>query len=126
MANRRVGLIFTTIDGELHARTLNRIGSMQTDTTIEEDWAGEFAFTLREDNRVHLAWTKRFENQLGYTMTDIGMSSIGMLGEMGSVSSHMNPLKSSEGKYWGLDLDSKDGNCIGRISQRYQNGWFLE
>ena len=107
-----VGLIFTTIDGELHARTLNRLGSMQTDTTIEEDWAGEFAFTLREDNRVHLAWTKRFENQLGYTMTDIGMSSIGMLGEMGSVSSHMNPLKSSEGKYWGLDLDSKDDQIV--------------
>ena len=71
---------------------------------IEENWAGEFSFVLRDDNRVHLAWTKRFTDQQGYTMTDIGMASIGMLGDLSSKSSHMTPLKQSEGSYWGFDM----------------------
>lgn len=106
------GLLFTTINGELHARTLTQSGSTPSDTLVEENWAGEFAFTLRDDERVQMAWTKRFEDQLGYTMVDVGMASIGMLGEMGSVSSHLNPLKSSEGKYWGLDLHSKGDEIV--------------
>ena len=82
------GLLFTTKDGELHVRTLTSGFSMPGDTLIEENWAGEFAFTLREDNRVQVAWTKRTINQQGYTLTDIGMASIGMLGDMSSKSSH--------------------------------------
>ena len=71
---------------------------------IEENWAGEFSFVLRDDNRVHLSWNKRFEDQQGYTMTDVGMASIGMLGDMSSVTSHLTPLKQSEGNYWGFDM----------------------
>ena len=98
------GLLFTTKDGELHARTLTPSFSMPGDTLIESNWAGEFAFVLREDNRVHLAWTKRFTDQQGYTMTDVGMASIGLLGDMSSTSSHLTPLKQSEGSYWGFDM----------------------
>ena len=83
------GLIFTTKDGELHARTLTTSFGMPGDTTIEENWAGEFAFVLRDDNRVHLAWTKRFQDQQGYTMIDVGMASIGMLGDMDSTTSYL-------------------------------------
>lgn len=98
------GLLFTTRDGELHARTLNPNFAMPGDTLIESNWAGEFAFVLREDNRVHLAWTKRFDDQQGYTMTDMGMASIGLLGDLSTTSSHLTPLKQSEGSYWGLDM----------------------
>ena len=98
------GLLFTTKNGELHAKTLDYRLEIDGDTLIEDNWAGEFAFVLREDNRIHLAWTKRFDDQQGYTMTDIGMSSIGLLGDMTSVSSHLTPLKQSEGSYWGFDL----------------------
>jgi subtilisin family serine protease len=106
------GLLFTTKDGELHARTVSTRFGMPGDTLIEENWAGEFAFTLRDDNRIHLAWTKRTVNQQGYTLTDIGMASIGMSGEKSTTSSHMTPLKLSEGSYWGLDLSSKDDEIV--------------
>ena len=98
------GLIFTTKNGELHARTLTSKFDTPGNTMIEENWAGEFSFVLRDDNRVHLAWTKRFTDQQGYTMTDIGMASIGMLGDLSSKSSHMTPIKQSEGSYWGFDM----------------------
>ena len=98
------GLLFTTKDGELHARTLTSKFGIPGDTMIEENWAGEFSFVLRDDNRVHLAWTKRFTDQQGYTMTDVGMASIGMLGDMTTKSSHLTPIKQSEGSYWGFDM----------------------
>ena len=106
------GLLFTTKDGELHARTISSRFSMPGDTLIEDNWAGEFAFTLRDDNRIHLAWTKRFTNQQGYTMTDIGMASIGMSGDKSSTSSYMTPLKLSEGSYWGFDMSSNDDEIV--------------
>tara|TARA_B100000459_G_scaffold146843_1_gene114159 strand:+ start:3548 stop:8449 length:4902 start_codon:yes stop_codon:yes gene_type:complete len=98
------GLLFTTKDGELHARTLTSGFSMPGDTLVESNWAGEFAFVLREDNRVQMAWTKRFTDQQGYTMTDIGLASIGISGDKSSTTSHLTPLKQSEGSYWGFDM----------------------
>ena len=106
------GLLFTTINGELHARTITSSFSMPGDTLIEANWAGEFAYTLREDNRIHLAWTKRFTNQQGYTMTDIGMASIGIMGDKSSTSSYMNPLKLSEGSYWGFDMSTNGDEIV--------------
>ena len=106
------GLLFTTKSGELHARTLTPSFGMPGDTLIEADWAGEFAFALRDDNRVHLAWNKRFDDQLGYTLTDVGMSSIGLLGDMSTTTSHLTPLKQSEGSYWGFDLSSRGDEIV--------------
>ena len=98
------GLLFTTKDGELHARTLTSAFSMPGDTLIESNWAGEFAFALRDDNRVQMAWTKRFTDQQGYTMTDIGLANIGVAGDLRDITSHLTPLKQSEGSYWGFDM----------------------
>ena len=106
------GLLFTTKSGELHARTQTPSFGMPGDTLIEADWAGEFAFALRDDNRVHLAWNKRFDDQLGYTLTDVGMSSIGLLGDMSTTTSHLTPLKQSEGNYWGFDLSSRGDEIV--------------
>ena len=106
------GLLFTTKDGELHARTLTSGFSIPGDTLIEDNWAGEFAFALRDDNRIQIAWTKRSTTQQGYTMTDIGMASIGMLGDLSSKSSHMTPLKLSEGSYWGFDLATNGDEVV--------------
>ena len=101
------GLLFTTKDGELHARTLTSGFSIPGDTLIEDNWAGEFAFVLREDNRVHLAWTKRTTTQQGYTMTDIGMASIGMLGDLSSKSSHYDASETLRGKLLGIRFSNK-------------------
>jgi subtilisin family serine protease len=105
------GLLFTTIDGELHARTVTDKFKMPGDTLIEDDWAGEFAYVARSDGRAHIAWTKRVESS-GYTMTDIGMASIGVQGDIGGLASHMTPLKQSEGSYWGLDLDERNDEIV--------------
>lgn len=45
-------------------------------------------------------------------MTDIGMASIGMLGDLSSKSSHMTPLKLSEGSYWGFDLATNGDEVV--------------
>ena len=105
------GLLFTTINGELHARTVTDTFGLPGDTLIEDDWAGEFAFVARSDGRAHVAWTKRIE-QLGYTMTDIGMASIGVKGDLSGYSSHLIPIKQSEGKYWGLDLSERENEIV--------------
>ncbi len=106
------GLLFTTIDGELHARTLTTSFGMPGDTLIESNWAGEFAFTTRSDGRAQIVWSKRFTDQLGYTMTDLSMASIGAQGDLASESSYMTPLKQSEGYYWGLDLAERKGEIV--------------
>jgi subtilisin family serine protease len=111
-SSRGGGLLFTTKDGELHARTLTPEFGMPGDTLIESNWAGEFAFVLREDNRVHLAWNKRFDDQLGYTLTDVGMASIGLLGDMSSTTSHLTALKQSEGSYWGMDFGVRGDEIV--------------
>jgi subtilisin family serine protease len=106
------GLLFTTIDGELHARTITESFGMPGDTLIESDWGGEFAFTTRSDGRAHIAWNKRFTDQLGYTMTDLSMASIGAQGDLSGEDSFLTPLKQSEGYYWGLDLSERDGEVV--------------
>ena len=106
------GLLFTTRDGELHARTVTPTFGMPGDTTIESNWAGEFAFTARSDGRSHIAWSKRYNDDFGYTMTDISMASIGIQGDIGGESSYLEPLKQSEGNYWGLDLAERSGQVI--------------
>ena len=45
-------------------------------------------------------------------MTDVGMASIGMLGDMSSTSSHLTPLKLSEGSYWGFDLATNGDEIV--------------
>ena len=106
------GLLFTTKNGELHARTITPSLSMPGDTLIEANWAGEFAFAVRDDNRVQLAWTKRFDDGQGYTMTDVGMATIGLLGDLSSTSSHLTPLKQSEGSYWGFDISIRGDEAV--------------
>ena len=106
------GLLFTTKDGELHARTLTSTFGMPGDTLIESNWAGEFAFVLRDDKRVHLAWSKRFDDQLGYTLADVGMASIGLSGDLSSVTSYLSPLNQSEGSYWGMDYSVRGDEIV--------------
>ena len=105
-------LLFTTKDGELHARTISSSLSMPGDTLIERDWAGEFAVVARSDDRAQVAWTKRNTDDLGYVLTDIGMASIGYVGDMSETHSKMVALKQSEGLYWGLDLAERDGKVV--------------
>ena len=106
------GLLFTTIDGELHVRTFTESMVMQVDVMLEEKWGGELATYLREDGFVQAAWNRKTISPDGYTLTDIAMTSITRLGEKTPVHHQMPAIKLSEGSYWGLALTEYDGQMV--------------
>ena len=101
------GLLFTTLDGELHVRTITDSLSVPGEVKLADSWAGELTVLKREDGLVQAAWTENKLSQSGYLMTDIAMTSITSSGETTSIQNHMTPLKLSEGTYWGACLNSK-------------------
>ena len=85
---------------------------MPSDTLIESDWTGEFAVTDREDGRAQMVWSKGITDASGYILSDIGIASIGVSGDISPIQSHLQAIKQSEGKYWGFSLDEKDGEVV--------------
>jgi hypothetical protein len=105
-------LIFTTIDGELHVRSLTKDLRLQTDTLIDQNWGGELDVLVRNDGLVHAAWTSRTQSQQGYFLNDVAMTSISVTGQMLPIHHHLTGLKISEGEYWGLDLAQEDETIV--------------
>ena len=105
-------LVFTSIDGELHVRSLNDNLLLLTDTLIDDNWEGELDVYLRDDGLVHAAWTSRQQTEQGYYMSNIAMTSFSPAGQMLPIHTHLTPLKISEGKYWGLDLTEDGGTLV--------------
>ncbi|MBA4735276.1 MAG: S8 family serine peptidase, partial [Candidatus Poseidoniales archaeon] len=105
-------LIFTTIDGELHVRSLSKDLRLQTDTLIDKSWGGELDVLVRNDGLVHTAWTSRTQSQQGYFLNDVAMTSISATGQMLPIHHHLTGLKISEGEYWGLDLAQEDETVV--------------
>jgi len=105
-------LLFTTIDGELHVRTITESMSMPGDVKLEANWGGELAVSQREDGLVQAVWSRKTIDIDGYTYTDLAMSAISASGETTPEQSLMNPLKLSEGSYWGLTIDQYDGEMV--------------
>jgi len=106
------GLLFTTIDGELHVRTITSSLSMPGDVKLADSWAGELSVIKRNDGLVQAAWTENTLSQDGYLLTDISMTSLTSSGETTSMQSHMTPLKLSEGKYWGLGFTQNGDRMV--------------
>lgn len=106
------GLLFTTIDGELHARTITSTLSMPGGVVIEESWGGELAVHERDDGLVQLAWTRRTLSLEGYILSDIAMTSISAAGKTTPKHYHMPALKLSEGSYYGFTFDQYDGTMV--------------
>ena len=109
------GLLFTTVDGELHVRTVTESSSgawaTLADVKLADSWAGELTAILRDDGLVHAAWTENVLDQQGYFLSHIAMTSITSAGETTEKQTHMQPVKLSEGRYWGLDI-AKRGDRI--------------
>ena len=109
------GLLFTTVDGELHVRTVTESSSgawaTLADVKLADSWAGELTAILRDDGLVHAAWTENVLDQQGYFLSHIAMASITSAGETTEKQTHMQPVKLSEGRYWGLDM-AKRGDRI--------------
>ena len=89
-------LVFTSVDGELHARSLNDNLLLLTDTLVDDNWEGELDVYLRDDGLVHAAWTSRQQTEQGYFMTNIAMTSFSPAGQMLPIHTHLTPLKISE------------------------------
>ena len=109
------GLLFTTVDGELHVRTVTESSSgawaTLADVKLADSWAGELTAILRNDGLVHAAWTENVLDQQGYFLSHIAMTSITSAGETTEKQTYMQPVKLSEGRYWGLDM-AKRGDRI--------------
>ena len=106
------GLLFTTIDGELHARTITSTLSLVGGVVLEENWGGELAVYQRDDGLVQVAWTRRSLSLEGYILTDIAMTSISAAGKTTPKHYHMPALKLSEGSYYGFTFDQHDGTMV--------------
>ena len=105
-------LLFTAIDGELHVRTITETMSMPGDVKLEDNWGGELAVKQREDGLVQAVWSRKTIDLDGYTFTDLAMSAISASGETTPEQFLMNPLRLSEGSYWGLTIDQYDGEMV--------------
>ena len=105
-------LLFTTVDGELHVRSMTKDLDLQTDTLIDQNWGGELDVLVRNDGLVHAAWTSRTQSQQGYFLNDVAMTSFSVTGQMLPIHHHLTPLKISEGQYWGLDLAQEDDTVV--------------
>ncbi len=110
------GLLFTTVEGELHVRTVTESSSgawaTLADVKLADSWAGELSAILRDDGLVHAAWTENVLDQQGYFLSHIAMTSITSAGETTEKQTHMQPLKLSEGRYWGLDMAKKGDRIV--------------
>ena len=106
------GLLFTTIDGELHARTITSRLVMVGGVTLEENWGGELAAYQRDDGLVQVAWTRRSLSSEGYILTDIAMTSISSGGKTTPKHYHMPALKLSEGSYYSFAFDQHDETMV--------------
>ncbi|RJU92043.1 MAG: hypothetical protein DWC03_07500 [Candidatus Poseidoniales archaeon] len=106
------GLLFTTVDGELHARTITSTLSLVGGVVLEENWGGELAVYQRDDGLVQVAWSRRSLSVEGYILTDIAMTSISAAGKTTPKHYHMPALKLSEGSYYGFTFDQYDGTMV--------------
>ena len=105
-------LLFTTVNGELHVRSITESMSVQTDLLLEDMWGGELAVLEREDGLIHAAWTRKSISADGYTLTNIGMTALSKVEIVTPVHYQMPAQKLSEGSYWGLDLAEYDGTMV--------------
>ena len=110
------GLLFTTVDGELHVRTVTESSSgawaTLADVKLADSWAGELTAILRDDGLVHAAWTENILSDQGYFLSHVAMTSITNAGETTEKQTHMPALKLSEGRYWGLDMAKKGDRVV--------------
>lgn len=106
------GLLFTTVDGELHARTVTSTLSLVGGVVLEENWGGELAAYHRDDGLVQVAWTRRSLSVEGYILTDIAMTSISAAGKTTPKHYHMPALKLSEGSYYSFAFDQHDDTMV--------------
>ena len=105
-------LLFTTVDGELHVRSITKSMSVQTDLLLENNWGGELAVLEREDGAIHASWTRKSVSTDGYTLTNIGMTSLSKVEMITPVHYQMPAQKLSEGSYWGLTMAEYDGTVV--------------
>ena len=104
-------VLFVTEEGKLIAKTLTfgKTTSVQNNVLIEEFWGGQFTCEARSDDFIQMAWTRTAPDNSGYTLTDIGTSSMSSRGDLNQPQYLMTKIKLSEGQYWGFDMDERDG-----------------
>ena len=111
-AANNVGHLLTTRDGELHLRIVSKSFTMPGDTLIESNFAGEAAIISAGDGTTYVVWTRKTVSIDQYILHDIAFTTVDDFGSMAIIQSLSQPLKSSEGSYWGLNMAVKDDQVV--------------
>ncbi|MBT4406825.1 MAG: S8 family serine peptidase [Euryarchaeota archaeon] len=107
-----VGHLLTTRDDELHLRIVSKAFTMPGDTLIESNFAGEAAILSAGDGTTFVVWTRRTISLDGYVLHDVAFTTVDDYGSMAIIQSLTQPLKASEGSYWGLSMARKDEQLV--------------
>jgi len=77
--------------------------------TVEESFAGDLAVTSTQDGFVYAAWTRYGVDEYGALTQSIVFGTFGDRGEISTQIVLAGPYYLSDGRWWGLSLDERDG-----------------
>ncbi len=98
-------LLFTSDGSSVWVHRVNERYDLFTCLELEDEWSGSFALATTDDDKMHVAWTRRFVDDFGLTLHTVSFTTIDSSCTISGITDLMTPLSLAEGKYWGLDMD---------------------
>ena len=98
-------LLFTSDGSSVWVHRVNERYDLFTCLELEDEWSGSFALAATDDDKMHIAWTRRFVDDFGLTLHTVSFTTIDSSCTITEIIDLMTPLSLAEGKYWGLDMD---------------------
>jgi len=105
------GAILFVEDGEslLSMKMSSSRTFISSPVTLEEYFAGDLAVTSTQDGFVYAAWTRYGVDEFGALTQSIVFGTFGERGEISTQIVLAGPYYLSDGRWWGLSLDERDG-----------------
>ncbi len=106
-------LLISEKDGSLYMYKISSTKSLiECNNVIEERWSGEISVIGNEDGIAQLVWTRRYLDDNGFLMQTVSYSTVDSECRMTPVQDLMPGIPLSDGKYWGIDSDVRDGEIL--------------
>ena len=106
-------LLISEKEGSLFMYKLSPTKTLvECNNVIEERWAGEISVIGTEDGYAHIVWTRRFLGPNWFLMQTVSYSTIDSSCRMTPTQDLMPGIPLSDGKYWGIDMDLREGEIL--------------
>ena len=106
-------LLISEKDGSLYMYKISSTKSLiECNNVIEERWSGDISVIGNEDGIAQLVWTRRYLDDNGFLMQTVSYSTVDSECRMTPVQDLMPGIPLSDGKYWGIDSDVRDGEIL--------------